>query len=610
MTGEAVKLYIYDLSNGLAKQMSMSLTGRQIDGIWHTSVVVFGQEFYYGQGILTSSPGATHHGQPLEIIDMGETYLPPEVVLEYIESQRSVFTPEKYHLLDFNCNTFSESMCQFLTGKSIPSHITSLPSDFLNTPFGQSMLPMIENMFGQSQAAPSTNAPPPSSAQPSDSAQSLLQNISSAAISAPPKPVQTAQNLASLEQWIQSYKAVVVFFTSATCPPCRMIKPDFERLMEEKNSTGGTKIKILGVIVDTSVAFDAASKYGIRATPTFMLFHQGQKFSDFRGANYAELQSSVNLLLFTAYPPHPHRKIQLRNVVNLPNKPVLYATPGKMDMIFGKLETFLEQDKIELNEQEQRTLSQSKAAIQQNDAKSLDMQHWHQLLDKLLDKLPMDHQFPLLDIFRTLLATQHAADFYMNDCSQLVRVIENGYKQTSIPKASLLMTLRVACNLFAHDHLVTTYFTSTLPTASHRASLTQLLINSLLSPESQVRQTAASLAFNCSTTVANERLKKEQDDEYLSGMPEQEDDDWQIEIVSAVMDVLNKETDEEVVHRLLASIAKFVFLAPEQSSVAELLSALDIKQVIETKKAEKIIKTTSIAALSREVIQLVQPPSP
>ena len=64
-----------------------------------------------------------------------------------------------------------------------------------------------------------------------------------------------------------------------------------------------------------------------------------------------------------------------------------------------------------------------------------------------------------------------------------------------------------------------------------------------------------------------------------------------------------------LVHRLLASIAKFVFLAPEQSSVAELLSALDIKQVIETKKTEKIIKTTSIAALSREVIQLVEPPS-
>lgn len=36
--------------------------------------------------------GATHLGPPLEVIDMGETYLPEEVVLEYIESQREVFT--------------------------------------------------------------------------------------------------------------------------------------------------------------------------------------------------------------------------------------------------------------------------------------------------------------------------------------------------------------------------------------------------------------------------------------------------------------------------------------------------------------------------------------
>jgi hypothetical protein len=31
---QAVKLYVYDLSNGLARQMSSQLTGRQIDGIW------------------------------------------------------------------------------------------------------------------------------------------------------------------------------------------------------------------------------------------------------------------------------------------------------------------------------------------------------------------------------------------------------------------------------------------------------------------------------------------------------------------------------------------------------------------------------------------------
>lgn len=29
-----VELYVYDLSNGMARQLSAQLTGRQIDGIW------------------------------------------------------------------------------------------------------------------------------------------------------------------------------------------------------------------------------------------------------------------------------------------------------------------------------------------------------------------------------------------------------------------------------------------------------------------------------------------------------------------------------------------------------------------------------------------------
>ena len=33
-----VQLYVYDLSNGLARQLSLSLTGKQIDGIWCASL--------------------------------------------------------------------------------------------------------------------------------------------------------------------------------------------------------------------------------------------------------------------------------------------------------------------------------------------------------------------------------------------------------------------------------------------------------------------------------------------------------------------------------------------------------------------------------------------
>lgn len=155
------------------------------------------------------------------------------------------------------------------------------------------MLPMIENMFGKSQlglsvAGSASGAVPPSGAAAADTASlGILRDVSAAALSAAPGPshhqqqpkplpVQTANNLATLERWIQSYRAVIVFFTSATCPPCQMIKPSFERLLEEKNEKG-SRIKILGVIVDTSMAFDAATKYSIRATPTFILFKDGQK---------------------------------------------------------------------------------------------------------------------------------------------------------------------------------------------------------------------------------------------------------------------------------------------------------------------------------------------
>ena len=35
-----VELYVYDLSNGMARQLSAQLTGRQIDGIWYSLVLI------------------------------------------------------------------------------------------------------------------------------------------------------------------------------------------------------------------------------------------------------------------------------------------------------------------------------------------------------------------------------------------------------------------------------------------------------------------------------------------------------------------------------------------------------------------------------------------
>jgi hypothetical protein len=43
------------------------------------------------------------------------------------------YRPHDYHLLEHNCNNFSSEVAQFLTGKDIPSYITSLPDEVMST---------------------------------------------------------------------------------------------------------------------------------------------------------------------------------------------------------------------------------------------------------------------------------------------------------------------------------------------------------------------------------------------------------------------------------------------------------------------------------------------
>ncbi len=153
-----VELWVYDLSHGLARQLSAQLLGTTIDAIYHTSCVVHGQEHFFGAGISITRPGHSHHGQPQEKLDMGKTTIDGETWREILADLRERYTAERYHLLDYNCNTFSAECVEILTGGSIPDRIKNLPAEFLNTPFGAMMRPSIDAMFRGQGAAPGPSA--------------------------------------------------------------------------------------------------------------------------------------------------------------------------------------------------------------------------------------------------------------------------------------------------------------------------------------------------------------------------------------------------------------------------------------------------------------------
>ena len=53
-----------------------------------------GVEYFFGAGIQTAYPGRTHHGAPMEVVTLGRTELPLELILEYLESLKETYTAE------------------------------------------------------------------------------------------------------------------------------------------------------------------------------------------------------------------------------------------------------------------------------------------------------------------------------------------------------------------------------------------------------------------------------------------------------------------------------------------------------------------------------------
>ena len=152
-SGQKVSLHLYDLSQGMARAMSAQLLGKQLDGIWHTGIVAFGQEFYFGGGIQCGPPGGTHFGRPLQVIELGESHIPQELFEEFLAEISPRFTMHTYNLLRHNCNNFSNEIANFLVGSGIPQHILDLPDEVLSTPFGQQIMPMLSMMDAQMRMA-------------------------------------------------------------------------------------------------------------------------------------------------------------------------------------------------------------------------------------------------------------------------------------------------------------------------------------------------------------------------------------------------------------------------------------------------------------------------
>jgi thioredoxin-like negative regulator of GroEL len=96
-------------------------------------------------------------------------------------------------------------------------------------------------------------------------------------------------DLNGLLKTISTGKFILNIGSEEICPPCRRISPLFHELKEKTEN-------ITFIKVDVQTNGDIAQHFNVSSIPHFISIHNGEKVSEFKGANEAKLKEVVEEL--------------------------------------------------------------------------------------------------------------------------------------------------------------------------------------------------------------------------------------------------------------------------------------------------------------------------
>ena len=472
----------------------------------------------------------------------------------------------------------------FLVGKNIPEHITSLPQTVLNTPFGQMLKPQLDNAIRGV-----TQAPVPSSSVPQHGAQqkAMTNGYSSHSRTNGFREnehvsgiVYKPTRLKDLDELLASAKdsCAVIFFTSATCPPCKLVYPAYDELAAEAGN------KAVLIKVDLSEAFEIGAKYSVRATPTFMSFIKGEKDNQWVGANESQLRGNVRLLIQMAHPAHPHTLLRLQTLQRPHRTPVTYIKVPPIDKLIAKMGASGSDRAVGALKEFVTARQQSGAA----EAPLPSLPDLSAFIVKSIQNLTPENLFPLIDLFRVALVDARFSGYFAEDSPSTILAILTRVTEldTRCPYTLRIVTLHMACNLFTSS-----LFPSKL-LSDHvlSAPLLQLVTSSLLDTiHPPIRVAAASLAFNIAAANHMRRIAEQQD-----LLPESD----QVELVASLLEAMGKERESrDGLRGLLLAVGLLKYASPKNGELNDLCEAVGGKEIV----AEAKSAFTELQELAKEV---------
>jgi thiol-disulfide isomerase/thioredoxin len=578
----------------------MQFLGTQIDAVYHTSIVLDNIEYYFGQGVQTCRAGATHHGRPMETIKLGRTDLPIEIILEYLESLKQVYTAESYDLFMHNCNNFSNDFAMFLVGKGIPAHITSLPQTVLDTPFGQMLRPQIDAAM-----RPITQAPTPQPVAPARQTPSANTSFATK----PATPLAAATGMVNKVTAIQEVdrllglakdRCAIIFFTSSTCAPCKLVYQPFDDLA----AAAGEKCVFLKIDF-THAERSVNTRYpNVRATPTFITYLRGDKQDEWSGADPRQLRNNVEMLLNAAFPPHPHLETSTPILLRQSQRPITFTKVPPLDKVVAKMGDAGKDPAVTSIV----SFIDARERFGSMEAPLTKLPLFAEFLRKSTSTLPPELLFTALDLLRITLTDVRVGGFFAEEhkgASGTPATIHHLLSHVdglgaSAPYSLRLTTLHLACNLFNSS-----LFIPHLLSAPLSSLLISILTTALLDEKYPALKTSAlSLAMNISSSNHKIRMKQHSTNSTPSLPGESElADSEQVELLASLLETLGMDEQWSDNKKMaLISMGWLVYGADMEGELKDLWKVMDAAGTVGKIQA----KATEDRLMVKEVQRLLE----
>lgn len=453
-----------------------------------------------------------------------------------------------------------------------------MPQAVLDSPFGKMLQPQLEQMVQAKKAQ-----------------QGGLLGIQSNASAKPASPsVHNIGSLSELNTLLEAAKnsAAVVFFTSATCPPCKVLYPLYDQLAAE----WGDKVTLIKA--DTSRAPDAAQRHSVRATPTFVTFFHGEQQERWSGADGARLRGTVAILAQMAHPQHPHRSLRLPHFSGAAPAPTLYAKVPPLEKLLSRLGDAAAADPAV---QGVRRFVEARAAQGPVDAPLPDMPAFGRFLREAVATLPRDVLFAAVDLFRCALVDARFSGYFAEEPGHetVLAVLGAVMGGDECPYALRLVALHMACNLFSSPLYPEQILGPQPEGAVLRDALTRLVTSSFLDEShSNVRVTAASLLLNLATAASSPAHSSSKPNPPLE-LPEPD----KVELAASVVEAVGQETgSREALRGMLLALGRLFYCAPLDGELADLLRVLDARDTVLASRARFPDEDPLIRELADELL--------